>query len=447
MHITTRHPTSSSVRLVTVLIPLFFSILVLNSAWAADAPVPDWPPTLDPTTATKPFPGRKVEFFRHGVKAEWGYAKPQRDYFILVHPREPRPDSPLYVVLHSAGHDARSAYDIATEGAEGPNGHFLYCPPPDCYGLFPDCRANGNVGDWWWGGPQPNEDSPKNLGPAPTPAENRVEDTVKWVLSQYPTDRNRVYLTGISMGGSGSLGIGIPRGDLFASLLVHVPAGALHVEQRMRFPPLHVPEGLKYPDPPVVVAYSGVDDGWAKDQAKLLNGMRAGKFAFVDFWGMSGHDSTRQSIVSKNDLAFSFPWLEIKRNEAYPVFTDATSDSRAPWLISSGESSDQTGQINAFFRWKNIEDTQTSFSLELRLLKPSEIKSAMTFPMESIADVTLRRFQRFEVTAGKDYSWQLQREGVVAAKGNAQPNATGLLTIPKLTITQTPAVLNLRTAP
>lgn len=416
-------------------------LVTSGNARAAD-PKPDWPPVVDPAPSIKPFAGRKVEYFRHGTRPEWGYAKPQHDFFILVHPETPSPKSPLYVCLHSAGHDGKSAYEIGTEGAEGPRGHFLYYPPADCYGLYPDCRANGSVGDWWWGGPQPNEKTQKNLGPDPTPTEKRVEETVKWVLSQYPTDPHRVYLTGISMGGSGSLGFGVPRGNLFASILVHVPAGAVHVEQRMSFPPVELPAGRKFADPPVVVAYSGVNDGWAKDQATLIKGMHDRKYAFVDFWGHSGHDSTRQSIISKNDLAFSFPWLEIKQNEAYPVFTDASSDSKAPWLVTEG--ADATGQINAFFRWKNISDTAAAFSMELRLLAPSDVKSTIAFPTESTADVTLRRLQKFAVAAGKNCTWEFTRGGATIAKGNVQADANGLITIPRLAISQTPTVLTVK---
>lgn len=403
-----------------------------------------WPPVADPGMKTKEFPGRKVEYFRHASRPEWGYAKPQQDYFILVHPETPRPDSPLYVVLHSAGHDARSAFEIGTEGAEGPRGHFLYYPPADCYGLYPDCRANGGVGDWWWGGPQPNEKQPKNLGLQPTPAERRVEDTVRWVLSQYPTNPDRVYLTGISMGGSGSLGIGMPRGDLFASIMVHVPAGALHVEQRMPFPPLEAAAGSKRPDPPVVVAYSGVNDGWARDQAILLKGMRAGRYALIDFWGHSGHDSTRQSIASKCDLAFSFPWLEIRKNEAYPAFTSATSDSRAPWLTADGVPADPSGQINAFFRWKNVLDTPKSFAIELRLLNPEEITTTLPVPTESTADVTLRRLQNFHAAGGQEIEWEFRRQHEVLAKGAVKADEAGLLTIPQLKITRLPTVLHLK---
>ena len=42
--------------------------------------------------------------------------------------------------------------------------------------------------------------------------EKRVLSTVEWVVAKFGIDRNRVYLNGISMGGSGSLGIGMIRG-------------------------------------------------------------------------------------------------------------------------------------------------------------------------------------------------------------------------------------------
>jgi len=424
-------------------IPMLFVMVAV----AADSPPAAWPPTVDANPPINAFPGRKVEYFRHGTRPEWGYAKPQQDFFILVHPEKPRPDSPLYVCLHSAGHDGKSAYEIGSEGAEGPRGHFVYHPPADCYGLYPDCRANGGVGDWWWGGPEPNQKAPKNMGAGPTPTERRVEDTVRWVLSQYPLDANRVYLTGISMGGSGSLGFGTPRGDLFASVLVHVPAGATHIQQRMRFAGSEVPGDAKLPDPPVVVAYSGVDDGWARDQATLINGMRASKMPFIDFWGRSGHDSTRQRIITNCDLAFSFPWLEIRRNEAYPVFTDATSDTPSPWLHPETAATAGAGQINGFFRWKAVQDTATQVSMELRLIRPDEVQSKFDFPRESTADVTLRRLQAFPIRAGQEYEFELVRDGKPVTHGVVKPDASGLLTIPRLTISQTPSLLSVKVRP
>lgn len=72
--------------------------------------------------------------------------------------------------------------------------------------VYVDCRAN--KGDWWWG-------IEKYKGPDISPPEKRVIDTVKWVIDTYGIDPNRVYLCGNSMGGSGTLGIGLRHGELF----------------------------------------------------------------------------------------------------------------------------------------------------------------------------------------------------------------------------------------
>lgn len=150
----------------------------------------------------------------------------------------------------------------------------------------------------------------------------------------------------------------------------------------------------------------------------------------------------RARLIAKNPLVFAFPWLEIRKNEAYPVFTNASSDNKAPWLNPSG--SDPSGQINAFFRWKNIEDTPDAFAIELRLLKDGELPSKLSLPTNSVADVSLRRLQQFRHVPGKMYAWELTRDGKPDGNGTVQADASGLLTIPKLTITQIPAVLRLK---
>ena len=70
----------------------------------------DWNPVSDEETAKKlaQVTKRKLEAYRHGVKKEWGYPQPQEDTFVIIHPKTPRKNAPLYVVLHSAGHDVIS---------------------------------------------------------------------------------------------------------------------------------------------------------------------------------------------------------------------------------------------------------------------------------------------------------------------------------------------------
>ena len=104
----------------------------------------------------------------------------------------------------------------------------------------------------------------KYKAPEVSPTEKRVIDTVKWVIKQYGIDENRVYLCGNSMGGSGTLGIGMRHGDIFAAIKANVPAGIEHVSNRMYFPPRTVPADVALPDPPIVIDYSAQNDGWSK---------------------------------------------------------------------------------------------------------------------------------------------------------------------------------------
>ncbi|MEZ6056938.1 MAG: hypothetical protein R3C01_09550 [Planctomycetaceae bacterium] len=98
------------------------------------------------------FTERKLESFVHGTRPEWGYAAPQRDKFLVLHPTEGKPElngalvrPPLYVVLHSAGHNVDSC--LACTATVG--NHDIYRAPPEFFALYVDCRAN--KGDWWWG--------------------------------------------------------------------------------------------------------------------------------------------------------------------------------------------------------------------------------------------------------------------------------------------------------
>src|SRR5439155_8959816 len=63
-----------------------------------------WAPTKD-ASKDAVINGRAMEIFEAGTKPEWGYAAPQQDTFVVIHPKEDRKNAPLYVVLHSAGHD------------------------------------------------------------------------------------------------------------------------------------------------------------------------------------------------------------------------------------------------------------------------------------------------------------------------------------------------------
>jgi len=255
--------------------------LVLAFVAAACAETTEWPPEKEKESI---FTGRKLETFKHGIKKEWGYAAPQRDTFLVLHPKQARPNAPLYVVLHSAGHDVHSCLACTTTVGN----HDIYHSPEDFFALYLDCRAN--PGDWWWG-------SEKYKGPEVGPTEKRVIDTVKWVTKHYGIDENRVYLCGVSMGGSGALGIGMRRGDVFAAVKANVPATVEHVSNRMYFPPRTVPPDVTLPDPPIVIDYSAQNDSSSRGHDTFLEAMNERRYALFLYWGPFGHEHNHEKIM------------------------------------------------------------------------------------------------------------------------------------------------------
>ena len=116
------------------------------------------------------------------------------------------------------------------------------------------------------------------------------------------------------------------------------------------------------------------------------------------------------------------------------MFTNASTNDSLPWPDALAEK--KAGQINAFFRWKNLADTPSSVEMSLFLLKPSELKTTFTIPAEATADVTLRRLQKLKLAPGDKALWSYG-----AASGEAQADASSTMTIPQLKITSEPTKL------
>ena len=399
-------------------------IVVLGIVGTARAQDAKWPPEK---TKESEFTGRKLDTFQHGVVKEWGYAAPQKDTFLVLHPKEAKAGAPvpLYVVLHSAGHDVNSC--LACTAKVG--NHDIYHAPPDFYALYLDCRAN--KGDWWWG-------SEKYKGPEVCPTEKRVIDTVKWVVKEYKLDADRVYLCGNSMGGSGALGIGMRNGDVFAAVKANVPAKTEHVASRMYFGK-PVPADVALPDPPIVVDYSAQNDSWSKGHETFIKAMNDRKYALFMYWGPFGHANNHEQILKVNDLINSFDWLAVKRNEAYPAFTNASTNDPLPW--PDDLAGKKSGQVNAFFRWANVSDTADAVEVKLFLTKAADLKTTFTVPAEATADVTLRRVQKLKAAPGATVQWTFG-----TAKGEAKADAQGIVTVPGLKITAEPTTLSVQIA-
>ena len=258
------------------------------------------------------------------------------------------------------------------------------------------------------------------------------------------------------MGGCGTLGLGMPHGEIFAAIRADVPAGTGYASSRMGgFAPSPAPDApltereawlrraaaVGLPDPPVIVDFSSQTDTWSVTQPALVQAAQAGHLPLVLAWGPFGH-TTFSTAIEKfppGDVALAFPWLEIRRNEAYPVFTHASCDQQCPWLNAPAEYTN-AGQINAYFRWKNERDTPGEFAMQLWIAHP-EGKTPPPMPDTATADVTVRRWQQFKIERGHSYAWKLSRDDHTLASGKLSPDAANLLTIPQVPMTTAPAEL------
>jgi len=260
-------------------------------------------------------------------------------------------------------------------------------------------------------------------------------DTVRWAVKAYGIDPDRVYLCGNSMGGSGTLGIGMRHGDVFAAIKANVPARVEHVSSRMGFPPYKpLPAGTALPDPPVCVDYSAPNDSWSTNHEAFVSAMNTRKYALYFYWGPFGHANNNAKILAVNDLVHSFDWLGVKKNELYPVFTDASTNDPLPWPANLSDK--KPGQVNAFFRWKTLSDTRKRAEVSLFLVAPDTLKTTFAIPSEATAAVSLRRLQNLRVKPGETVRWSYG-----AAKGEVQTDAEGVVTVPGLKITARPVTL------
>ena len=423
--------------------------------------------------------GRRSQvWYQHAPDPAWGAQGNYTDTFTVGKPvAGDKPGSPLVVQLHSRGggmpQGGIQALAGAADSTEG-----VYRVPDDAYALAVDSMRDQNVQanktnpDFWWGG------NPKFCGPSKadvprlrkgeTPCAKRVLDTIEWVVRQYKIDRNRIYLCGNSMGGQGTLAIGLPHGEVFAAIEANVPATVWYPAAAMGFIGDDGNDAAdfdpnRFADPPVCVDWSGSDDVWSRDHEIMYRNMAAKKYFYLGLWGDYGHCGSWSAARAKNPLIGRFDYLKVVKNAAYPVFTNASTDDKLPWPFSVwqpkvnnwggwagdiladskkaiAEGAKPVGQVNAFFRWENLRDEARGVTMNLFLAGKDEL-GGFEPPASATADVSIRRIQAVKIKPGQSVKWKF---GKSPSWSTVKADANGLVTIPKLTITATPQKLILK---
>lgn len=442
----------------------------------------DWaakPLALEPELYAVAQTGRRaVDWYRHTGDPAWGDAVTNFvDRFSVVKPvAGDAANAPLIVVLHwrGAGWPGKGV-DLQTRLADEKDR--VFSAPDDFYILnLDDIRSyhvlwNRTHEQYWWGatsayGGPTVKDVPR-LAAGETPCERRVLDTVEWTIRRYGLDRNRIYLCGNSMGAQAAEAIGLAHGEIFAAVNANVPATVWFAAARLGFVDADGSETERsasgaFADPPPVVDWSGVDDVWSRDREIFYRGMARRHWALIGLWGDFGHCGVVSAARAKNELIERFDWLSIRRDAAYPAFTHADSDDRLPWPFKTwrpkiarfggwkgdvesaemeiAEEAKPSGQVNAFFRWRNLRDDDDIFAMELHVASAEELQAERVVPPEAVtADVTVWRLQSPALREARRFVWVFGEQS-----GSVERGEDGALTIPALRLTRSPKELRLQ---
>lgn len=327
---------------------------------------------------------RKIRSFkiRGRIASSFSYVEKENNNTIL-HPwflvtpvrNIPSTKYPLKIVLHSNGNSAEETMLKSFKA-----GTFHDSVLQQGYTVYIDSTKLGR--DHWWGA-RYIADNPQIFGSKLHPAEERVLGTVDWLKKNYPIDENKIHLYGISMGGSGAIGIGINHGHVFATISVVVPARFDHGLFRIDNP------GIKDPVAPPLFVYVSHLDRHEMHPDRLALAFDSAKMHLSFIWGPQGHDPNLNILAVDSVTDFQ---QSIRRDAAYPAFFKVTHNSKYPGFNQT-KTGAQFGYINAQFRWKILTDSQKTFSA-LVWLEPMAKKYN---PAEKqTADLLFRRLQVYK---------------------------------------------------
>ena len=272
-----------------------------------------------------------------------------------------------------------------------------------------------------------------------SPVVRKLLDTIEWVVRKYDIDRNKIYITGNSMGGQGALALGMTHGEIFAAVNANVPATVWFAAARLGLvnedgsdKPLSQVSQPAY-DPPPVFDWSGSDDAWSRDHDVIYRNADRMRFHYQGWWGNYGHCDSVATARATNDVTFvGVDVFSFARNRPYAVFSGSNVNTPLPWPQDnyvdgdSGESevpvsggteqasgyltrragTPAIGQWNAFVKADIVTETASKLEADLWIPGESELPTTMyERPEIAVANVSFRRLQNFPHGAGQKVRW------------------------------------------
>ena len=276
--------------------------------------------------------------------------------------------------------------------------------------------------------------------------ERYILHIIKWAQEYLGADVNRTYITGGSMGGTGTVHMILHYPEVFAAGRALVPVYAFSYKRfnkkdrdtawRMscsigKFSaknPAVMPDGkdlVDYTDGakninrpaidiPPILATNGRNDRsipWVNNP-DFYRGANEGRQMFQVYWNNGDHGMSRHC---PKDFITEKEMLRYRLNESFPAFSNC-SDNK-DYGNGDSKAGDLIGWMNRGFDWKVAADTADRYEIAISV-KHKDIKYPVT------SDVTIRRRQQFKPAKGSAVEVEINGK-----KSTVTIDENGLLTI------------------
>jgi hypothetical protein len=310
---------------------------------------------------------------------------------------------------------------------------------------------NGNGSNFWYGLNSNFYDKDNPFGGINVNyGERRVLWTIRWVISRYNIDPDRVHIQGGSMGGYGSLSLALRNPDLFASVYASASLVDFHrlSDYANKIGPANwgprdanilTNEGIGIYDRADLVAY--VQDRPEVDFPLIfmLNGkqdelitwegpplfyeaMQKTHHGLIAVWSEGGHAGSRNALYGRPDVYDEINIRNLRRNQSYPAISYASTNDDPGRASDDG---DPRGQLNAMFEWTDTVDSPNEYAVTLMPRNGRDISAT--------ADITPRRLQNFRVRPGDRFRYRNLEipAGKIHQQGKLPADEHGLVTVKK----------------
>ena len=349
----------------------------------------------------------------------------------------------------------------------------------NCANWFPDMLVvipNDPLGTWFYGYSDQLPNGDPNTGMVVNYTERRLLAYLEYFESRYPVDKNRVFVLGGSMGGTGATSLALRYPKVFAGADSRKgAANRQYCKWRSQCETIwgRVDAKVKNNDGVNVWDWQNMawyasrhhkDSTWLRTQngredvsipfrqlagppgvepMSFYKAMEAFKIGHQCLWDCSSHSKRPDKPFAHDDWwePFSDKTCFLRLDLSFPAFSNFSANDNpgtgtGDAVGGDGQLGDNTydgdpnGGFNRFLRWNSttIVDLPTEYSIEIKL---SSGATGYKGKGTETVDVTPRRLQKFAVAPGAKFQWSTSS----GQSGQAATDAEGLLTVPGVKVT------------